>query len=147
VKEPQVTEAWRRRLSLYFRFALYLLHEFRWPLTIFTLLVAGGGALIWAAYHQRVLTYGQACYAVFMMVFGEQMLDLPAEWYLQPIFFAIPLVGLGCIADSLVRLGYLVITRKQNLQEWQMIRASLMRQHIIVVGSGRVGYRIKRRIF
>lgn len=131
-----------RRLFLYIGFGRYLLREFRWPLTTSVVLVVGGGALLKATYHKTALTYVQACHAVFMMLFAQPMLELPAEWYLQPMFFVIPLVGLGVIADSLVRLGFLLFTRKQKLQEWQIMKASLMHQHIIIVGAGKVGYRI-----
>ncbi|HEV8440465.1 MAG TPA: NAD-binding protein [Methylomirabilota bacterium] len=130
------------RLSLYIGFGRYLLREFRWPLTIFVVLVVGGGVLLKATYHKAALSYVQACHAVFMMLFAQPTLELPGEWYLQPMFFVVPLVGLGVIADSLVRLGFLLFTRKQKLQEWQIMKASLMRQHIIIVGAGKVGYRI-----
>jgi voltage-gated potassium channel len=74
----------------------------------------------------------------------EPYLDFPDEWYLQPLFFLLPIVGLGAVANSIVRLDYLMLTRKDRLPEWQRMVASLHRNHVIVVGVGRVGYQIIR---
>src|SRR2546422_1193911 len=135
----------RSSLYAHYRFGRFLLHEFRWPLGVLGGLVLAGGLLLKLAYHAdsaAPLTYPSACYELFAMLFFQQKLEFPAQWYLQPLFFVVPLVGLGAIADSLVRLGFLIVTRKQKLQEWQIMRASMMRDHIVVVGAGKVGYRI-----
>ena len=51
-------------------------------------------------------------------------------------------MGLGAIADSVVRLAFLVFTRKQNLPEWNRMLASLCRNHFVVIGVGKVGYQV-----
>jgi Trk K+ transport system NAD-binding subunit len=132
----------RPTLYAYWRFALHLLREFKWPLGVFASLVLGGGLLLKATYHDEPITYAQACHAIFIMTFFEQSLRFPREWYLQPLWFVIPIVGLGAIADSIVRLGYLVFARKEKLQEWHVMQAEGMRNHIVVVGAGKVGYKI-----
>ncbi len=128
------------------RYLAYLLHEFRWPLMIFSTLVVGGGALLQRYYHHEELEFGQACYAVFLLIFVESSIDFPDEWYLQPLFFLIPIIGLGAIADSVVRLGFLIVSRKEQLQEWQRMVASLYRNHVVVVGTGGVGVQIIREL-
>jgi Trk K+ transport system NAD-binding subunit len=129
-------------LRLYFRFVRYLVWEFRWPLCVFATLVLSGGLALRFGYHREHLSFLRACHAVFMLIFLESALDFPDEWYLQPLFFLMPIVGLGAVADSVVRLAYLMFTRKQNLQEWQRMVASLYRNHYVVVGVGKVGYQI-----
>jgi Trk K+ transport system NAD-binding subunit len=129
-------------LRLYLRFARYLLWEFRWPLGVFATLVLGGGLIIHLFYHREYVAYLRACYSVFLLIFLESSLDFPDEWYLQPLFFLLPIVGLGAVADSVVRLAFLVFTKKQQLPEWQRMVASLYRNHIVVVGLGKVGYQI-----
>ncbi len=126
----------------YWRFAQHLLREFRWPLGVFTTLVLGGGLLIMLTYHKRELPYGEACYTIFMLVFVQPTIDFPREWYLQPLWFIIPIVGLGAIADSVVKLGYFVFAKKQKLKEWHAMHAAMMKDHIVVVGAGKVGYKI-----
>ena len=131
-----------QRLRVYLRFAGYLLWEFRWTLGVFATLVLGGGLILNLCYHHEHLAYAKACYSVFLMIFLASGLEFPDEWYLQPFFFLLPIVGLGAIADSVVRLAYLVFTKKQRLPEWQRMVASLYRNHIVVVGVGKVGYQI-----
>jgi Trk K+ transport system NAD-binding subunit len=134
------------RFLMYLRFARYLLWEFRWPLGIFVTLVVVGGLILHVFYDHGRLPFAHACHAVFLMIFLESSLDFPTEWYLQPLFFFLPMLGLGAIADSVVRLAYLVFTRKQNLPEWNRMLASLCRNHFVVVGVGKVGYQVIKHL-
>ncbi len=121
-----------------------LLWEFRWPLAVFTALVLVGGAVLHRYYDGGSLSLARACHAVFLMIFLESSLDFPSEWYLQPLFFLFPVVGLGAVADSVIRLAFLIFTRKQNLPEWNRMLASLCRNHVVVIGVGKVGYQVIR---
>jgi Trk K+ transport system NAD-binding subunit len=134
------------RFRVYLRFVHYLLWEFRWPLGVFATLVVGGGTILWLFYGKEPLTFPRACHAVFLMIFLESSLDFPSEWYLQPLFFLLPLVGLGAIADSVIRLAFLMFSRKQNQPEWNRMLASLCRNHVVVVGVGRVGYQVIKEL-
>lgn len=134
------------RLAIYLRYLRYLLWEFRWSLGIFWSLVLVGGLVLRQCYHHRPLTYVEGCYSVFLLIFLEPYLDFPDEWYLQPLFFLLPIVGLGAVVDSLIRLGYLAFTKKSQLPEWQRMMASLYRNHMIVVGLGKVGFQITQGI-
>jgi len=134
------------RLAMYARYLRYLLWEFRWSLGIFWSLVVLGGLVLQHSYHHRTLSYAEACYSVFLLIFLEPYLDFPDEWYLQPLFFLLPIVGLGAVVDSLVRLGYLMFTKKSQLPEWQRMIASLYRDHLIVVGVGKVGHQVIKGI-
>ncbi len=127
-----------KRLLIYYRFFRFLLWEFRWPLFVFWLLVFSGGLILNRYYHAGGVdvSFARSCHTVFLMIFLESSLDFPEEWYLQPLFFLFPI--------SLVRLAYLIFSRKQNLPEWNRIMASLCRNHIIVVGVGKVGYQVVR---
>ncbi|MEW5854752.1 MAG: TrkA family potassium uptake protein [Myxococcota bacterium] len=132
-----------RTLYAWYKYLRFLAREFRASVTVFSSLVLLGGLGLQATYHQQQLSYGRACYAVFCMIFFETgIVDFPSEWYLQPFFFLVPILGLGAVADSVVRLGYFVFTSKQKLPEWHIMQASTMRNHIVVCGVGKVGYRI-----
>jgi Trk K+ transport system NAD-binding subunit len=129
---------------MYLRFVRYLIWEFRWPLGVFTTVVLGGGWILHRFYDSGTLSFARACHAVFLLIFLESSLEFPDEWYLQPLFFLFPVVGLGAIADSVIRLAYLMFTRKQNLPEWNRMLASVCRNHFVVVGAGKVGYQVIR---
>lgn len=128
------------------RFWRYLAWEFRWSLGVFTTLVLVGGGLLSAFYasNEETFDYVEACYQVFLLIFLQPQAHFPNEWYLRPLFFLLPIIGLGAVADSVVRLAYLVFAKKSNLPEWQRMVASLYRDHVIVLGLGKVGYRITR---
>ena len=123
--------------------ARYMLKEFRWPMLVFAALVLGGGALFSATMD---LPYGEACFGAYMLIFVQPNLKFPNHWYDQTLFFVMPIIGLGAVADSVVRLGYLVFSRKRKLQEWWIMEASTMRNHVVLCGMGRVGYRIAQQL-
>jgi voltage-gated potassium channel len=136
----------RRRIATWWRYAGFLCREFRWPALVFFSIVAGGGLLVHLTYtagpDKRPLDFVESCYGVFLLVFMQPELRFPDQSYLRPLWFLIPIVGLGAVADSVVRLGYFIFSRKQHLQEWQIMEASALRDHTIVIGVGKVGYRI-----
>ena len=135
-------------LRVRLHFFLFLLGEFRLPILVFSLLVLVGGAVL--QHHssdEKPLTYVHACHEVFMLIFMEFTFDnFPEEWYIQAMLFLTPIIGLGAVADSVVRLAYLVFARKSQLPEYHRINAKLHRNHVIVVGQGKVGYRITREL-
>jgi Trk K+ transport system NAD-binding subunit len=134
------------RLLMYLRFMRYLLWEFRWPLVVFTTLVVVGGLILHRFYHHEQLPFARACHAVFLLIFLESSREIPVVWYLQPLFFLLPILGLGAVADSVIRLAYLIFTKKQNLPEWNRMLASLCRNHFVVIGVGKVGYQVIKEL-
>ena len=110
-------------LLVHARYLRYVFWEFRWPFSVLASIVLVGGFLLRHSYHKEEVGYARAFYTVFMMVFLESGLDFPDEWYLQPLFFLVPVVGLVAVADSFVRLAYLMFTKKQRLPEWHRMLA------------------------
>lgn len=130
-------------VQIYARFALHLLKQFRWSLAVFSGLVLGGGLVLFLFSEREDLPYAKACFEVFLLIFLQVGVDdFPRQWWLQPAFFVVPIVGLGAVADSIVRLAYLVFAQKSKLPAWQRMVASMYRNHIIVVGAGKLGIRV-----
>jgi voltage-gated potassium channel len=124
--------------------ARYMFKEFRWPLLVFAGLVLLAGALFSRTMN---IPYGKACFGVYMLIFVQPNLEWPEhQWYNQVLFFLIPIIGLGAVADSVVRLGYLIFARKRKLQEWWIMEASICRNHVVLCGLGRVGFRIAQEL-
>ena len=121
----------------------YIVREFRWPLIVVSTLVLLGG-LIFS--RSMGLPYGKACFGAFMLIFVQPSMEFPDIWYDQALFYIIPIVGLGAVADSVVRLGYLIFSSKRKLQEWWIMEASTCRNHVVLCGLGRVGYRIVQEL-
>lgn len=132
-----------RTASTYVRYGLHLVREFRWPLLVLGILILGGGLQL--AISLRI-PYSAACYTVFMLTLGEPTREFPSEWYNEILFVAVPVLGLGAIADSIVRLGYLIFSSKRKLQEWWIMEAAAYRNHVVVCGLGKTGVRIAREL-
>jgi Trk K+ transport system NAD-binding subunit len=129
--------------AIYWAYTWFLIKEFRWPLGLFFgILVVGGLAI--HLFHEEHFRLGEACYMVFTMMFLEPGDKFPSQWYLQIIYYAAPVLGVFVIADSLVRFGLLLFEKKTRLKEWWVMVASTKKDHIIVAGVGKVGYRVIR---
>jgi voltage-gated potassium channel len=134
-----------RRFRAAWRDTLLLLRDFRVPLFLFAVVVIGGG---WAYYHlaahagEPIASLGEAIYLALTMAFLQASEEFPRTWYLQVFFFAMPLIGIGVLAQGLTDFGVLLFNRKQRSKEWEMAVASTFNHHIILVGLGHLGYRV-----
>ncbi|MBN1484906.1 MAG: NAD-binding protein, partial [Chloroflexia bacterium] len=85
---------------------------------------------------------GQALFGTFSLIFFNPSLDYPQAWYMQALYFIIPLLGLASIVEGFVRFSAAVVNKKDRGQKWQVAMASTYRDHVIVCGVGKVGYRV-----
>jgi len=136
----------RRRLLAQFRDARLLVREFSASLATLLVLMLGGGWLLQATYTLKPLTHAQATYAVFAMVFFQNSLDFPPQWWLQVFFFAVPLLGIVLIVEGVARFGGLVVNKARRGEEWQKVLASTYRDHVILCGLGHVGFRVAEQL-
>jgi hypothetical protein len=100
------TRPWKRYLLANWRDMRVLLRQFYMPLLLFAVSVLLGGLCFDVLYtHTEVqdLTYVEAVYDIFSMIFFGASVPFPNHWYLQAFFFVMPVVGLGLIAQG-VRL-------------------------------------------
>lgn len=123
-----------------------LLGESRGALLLFIALV-GGGALIFDAFYIDPVTgehigFSEALFGVFSLVFFQNTLAFPDAWYLQILYFIIPILGLLVVADGVIRFGVALTNKQERGQKWQMAMASTYRDHVIICGIGKVGYRV-----
>ena len=105
------------RFRIYLRFVHYLVWEFRWPLGVLVTLVLGGGTTLWLCYHHEPLSFSRACRGFPDALPG--ILDrLSGRVVSSAALLRSALIGLGAVADSFIRLAFLVFSRKQNQLEW-----------------------------
>jgi len=144
----------RRQFKRYFvanlRDLRVLFREFRLSLLLFAVLVVGVSGVFALLYVSPAtgqgVSYAEALYAVFAMIFFESVIPFPDEWYLQVFYFVVPILGLGVIADGVLRFGTMLFNKRNRLEEWQVAVASTFRDHVVVCGVGRVGYRVIREL-
>lgn len=123
-----------------------LLQESRYSLILFILILIIGGILFHTAYTypgtEQHPPFGAALHATFSLIFFETLLPFPEHWGMQALFFIIPIFGLSVVADGVLRIGTALINKQSRTQQWQVAMASTFKNHIIICGMGKVGYRV-----
>jgi voltage-gated potassium channel len=136
----------KRTLRAQLRDARVLLGESHSALILFVALVGGGALLFYAFYLDPVtgehIGFSEALYGVFTLIFFQDSLAFPDQWYLQPLYFIIPILGLLVVADGVIRFGVALTNKQERGQKWQIAMASTYREHVIICGVGKVGYRV-----
>lgn len=126
-----------------------LLRQFYIPLLLFVVSVLLGGLIFDLLYtHTTIhdLSYSESAYAVFSMIFFGQSLPFPSKWYLQIFFFVMPIIGLALIVQGIIRFGVMLFNKSARGGEWQVAIASTYRDHVVVAGIGRLGFRIVQHL-
>ena len=140
----------RRYLRALWRDTRVLVRQFRVSLSAFAVILCGGTLALHLLYiHPETgqrLGWAAALHATFMLIFAETILPFPREPGLQALFFAIPPIGLAVVADGVLRFGVALFNRRERKEAWQVAIASTYRDHIIVCGLGKVGYRVVKEL-
>lgn len=136
----------RRALRAQLRDAWVLLQESRTALLLFVALVLGGALAFYFFYTDphtgESIGFAEALYGTFSLVFFQGTLDFPRQWYLQLLFFVIPIIGLFVAVDGVIRFGVALTNKQERGQKWQIAMASTYSGHVIICGMGKVGYRV-----
>jgi voltage-gated potassium channel len=135
-----------RRRTLYAQ-ALYfrtLLRRFRFTFFMLLVLVFGGGTLLHflLARAGRPLGLGRSIVAAYFLLFAQPIIDIPDNGAVELLAVLIPPLGITTVADGLVRFAYLFFARERNDKEWYTVLAQTLKDHVIICGAGRVGYRV-----
>ncbi|HLY32494.1 MAG TPA: NAD-binding protein, partial [Ktedonobacterales bacterium] len=83
-----------------------------------------------------------ALYETFKLLIFQSTLSLPNDLWGRLLFFALPILGLGLIIQSVGAFGRQAFNKAGRLEAWQVSLASTFRNHVIVCGLGRIGWRV-----
>ncbi|WP_456331531.1 potassium channel family protein [Fervidibacter sacchari] len=133
-------------LAAYLRDTWLLVRQFRISLIAFAALIFLGAVWLRLFYREKPIDFGEALYATLMLVFLNPTLDFPQSSVVRPVFFIVPIVGVGIFTEAIIRFGILLFAKSYREEEWQRVMASTYRNHTIVVGVGRVGYRVVKEL-
>jgi Trk K+ transport system NAD-binding subunit len=141
---------WRRHLRASLRDLWVLLLEFRLTLILFAALMLIGTLSFAALYMHpqdgQPVRLDEALYGTFSLVFFQPSLEFPSQPWLELLYFVVPIVGLGVLAEGVLRFGVMLFNKRARKEEWQVALASTYRKHVIVCGLGKVGYRVVRQL-
>ena len=86
--------------------------------------------------------FGRALHHVYFLVFGQPSLEYVDNFVIELCNLLIPPFAIALVVDGVVRFGYLFFTKHRNDKEWISVICETMRNHVVVCGAGRVGYRV-----
>lgn len=90
--------------------------------------------------------WGQSLFATYALFALQPAYALPRGLALRAMYFLYPIFGLAVVADAVVRVSLLLFSRQENQKEWTKVLASTYRDHVILCGLGRVGFRVLQRM-
>jgi len=132
------------------RDARVLFQESRKALAAFGAILLGGALIFHFLYTypgtQNRPPFGEALYATFALIFFQTLLPLPKQWYLQILFYLIPIAGLAAVADGVLRFSTALVNKEARGQKWQVAMASTYSDHVIVCRLGKVGFRVTQEL-
>lgn len=88
--------------------------------------------------------FAEAVYFGWSLVFGEPPERFPAHPVLRVLFFLMPIIGLTVIIEGLIDFSTLLRDRRRAERSWCKMMSESLRNHVILVGLGRLGYRVYR---
>ncbi len=139
-----------RYLRALWRDTRVLVRQFRVSLIAFAMLLCGGTLALRFFYlypesGQRP-GWAEALHATLKLIFLETILPFPTVPGLQLLFIVVPLIGLAVVADGVLRFGVALFNRRERKEAWQVAIASTYRDHVVVCGLGKVGYRVVKEL-
>lgn len=101
------------------------------------------GVIVWRNYQPdgQTISLPHALYIAFAQLLFQPQ-EFPRTGWLQVLFFLAPAVGLALVTRGAFNAGLLIFDKRNRREAWQMALASTYRDHIIVCGLGKVGYRV-----
>lgn len=155
-KSHQSSRSWFRLK----RDAIVFARQFPWLLAIGLLLSILGTAYLFQWRYNQVqpegpdhqyLTYTKAVYAVLNMTFLQlTYADMPPGTELDVFVIVVPPIGLVLftyLGLKVIRFIRIAFVRTERGQEWQeAVVKSTVKNHVLICGLGRVGYRVAKQL-
>lgn len=139
-----------RHLQASIRDTTILLGEFRSPLLWFSIAIIGGGFFydfFSNLVNEPVNSLAESIYTVLTLTFLQPPnRNFPDHIILQLFHFIMPLIGIVMLAQGLADFGSLLFNRRSRSKEWEMAVASTLKNHILLVGLGHLGYRVALKL-
>ena len=137
------------RLVADLRYLRALLRQFR-PTFLLSLGLFGIVPLLyvwwWRGPGGERVGWGAAAHHVYFLLFGNPSLPYTDSAAMEAVNMLVPLFGVAVLADGVVRFGHLFFAKRGHAREWIAVRTQGMDRHVIVVGAGRVGYRVTEHL-
>jgi len=139
-----------RNIRASWRDARVLVKESRLSLLMFFITIVVGALLLHSFYIDpgsgKSLSWSEAVYTTFTLIFFETTIPYPEQGLLQILFYVIPILGLAALANGVIRFWNALTNKEERGMKWQVAMASTYKNHIIVCGFGKVGFRVTEEL-
>ncbi len=140
VSAAMVQRTWHAQL----RYFWTLVKRFRFTFMMLFVLVGGGGAGLYFLMARAGKPIGllRAVVTAYFLLFAQPITDIPDDGAVELLAVLIPPLGITTVAEGLVRFAYLFFANTRNDREWFAVLAQTLKDHVVVCGAGRVGFRV-----
>ncbi len=90
--------------------------------------------------------FGEAFHHVYFLMFGQPSLPYVDNFVIELLNVLVPPFGIAVIADGLVRFAYLYFAKHRSDKEWIEVTAGALKNHVVICGAGRIGYRVCQQL-
>lgn len=134
-------DRWRARVRRESSFARAVIaHRWMSFVALFLLLLGGGACFVWLE-PEKGHTLPQAMYFTWSLMFGQPPEAFPKPLLLQVLFFVVPILGVAIFLEAIVEIALMLRDREKGAHEWHRIMSRSMKDHVVLVGLGRLGWR------
>ncbi len=117
------------------------LRHFRLRLLLMMAILFAGAALFMKLEPVQNHSLAEATYYTFSLIFGEPPEEFPESRILQALFFIVPILGLTVIIEGIIDFALILRDRRRFEKGWCHMLAKSFKDHIVLIGFGRLGYR------
>ena len=132
----------RRRLWREWCFLRAILGQFGPRLLVMAGILLGAALLFITLEPEKQHPLPRAVYYAWSLIFGQAPEEFPASHVLQALYFVMPILGLTVIVEGIIDFSRLLRDRQLYEKRWCLKMAETMNDHVILVGLGKLGFRI-----
>jgi voltage-gated potassium channel len=136
-RSPHGSRAWRE-----WCFVRVAFRHFRIRFLLMLVIIVGGGAIFMVLEPQRHPSLIESIYSTWSLVFAQPTESFPQSLTLQVMFFLVPVLGLTVIIEGIIDFALMLRERRRYERSWCTMLANSFSDHIVLVGFGKLGYRV-----
>lgn len=123
-------------------FALAVLRHRGVSFAILFLVLLLGGVGFQQLEPEEHFTLPRAMFRTWSLIFGEAPDPYPKSVVLQAMFFVMPVLGVTVFLEAIVEISVMLRDRTKGEHAWCRIMTGSMKGHVVLVGLGKLGWRI-----
>lgn len=139
----------RRPVRANLRYLWVLVARFKVSVA-FAVVLFGAAPLAFVALYRgpagQRIGFGEALHHVYFLLYGQPSLPYVSVAALEVLNVIIPPLGIALLIDGVVRFAYLYFAKHRSDKEWISVIAKTMKEHVVICGAGRIGYRVAEEL-